>query len=65
MEGLVYASAFVYWSICVMLALLATVNARANPFVRAVTCVALLIVMSVPVLLVAGMWWMMGVFTHG
>ena len=64
MEGLIYASALSYWASCLFIVLLTT-QMQDSVASRLLVGSSLFIVMSVPVLLVAAMWWMMGVFAYG
>ena len=64
MEGLIYASALSYWASCLLIVLLTT-QMRDSIASRVLVGSSLFVVMSVPVILVAGMWWMMGVFSYG
>ena len=64
MEGLIYASALSYWASCLFIVLLTT-QMQDSIASRFLVGSSLFVVMSAPVLLVAAMWWMMGVFSYG
>ena len=64
MEGLIYASALSYWASCLFIVLLTT-QMQDSIASRLLVGSSLFVVMSVPVLLVAVMWWVMGVFSYG